>query len=741
MLFTDRVRQQLGSPVHQSQTLVTSVNSQPFINVPFGELSNDRPREPANPEQVEQPNVVEEQAAGQQSDNHRAVLASLDSRSSAAWRNAQVLERIKNQEIERQKASPYPLNTYSTSPLLIYFISPVQTAIHIERYPDVRVRVRQVKYDRNRSDPQETEAFANRSEYARWRSFFDQSDSPTVTSDSYRNWGRSMKLAYYLAKLGLYYAPQASQEATLRDKIRCAFCKRGKMHWWLYDYPESLKSMARRASDLEVALSLYKWHSSKSPTCPVALNLAVDSLPFDAVQLEQTKSCLQQCVLPETVPRNTSVSARRPAETGYFPTLNSTNTPVNAWLQFPEIVEANVCETDRFSVAKRLEEIPSESKLLLAEEDLAKLEADFAYEPLTLANSKEHEWMATQQQAITYGQFFCAVSYDKHIAKLTVPPKFPEFVSKSLRELTFCRALEELSLSNCCVNDAFYVSECLRKNAVELGSDCWRSDVDASKLAEAGFFTALRGDEVYCYACGLTMQQLSANWDFWIEHAYKSPECAHVLLNRGAAFVREVRERYDSLSSTTDWVRSVYSPFLGFFYSVVHRVEPRDYRARPEVRLLRTVAEECALNATLFAYSIEWQMRKTGKDFDNVVSLIEAVGELATRMRITGTNDPLEFVRRCNEESDALARGTHESQRIVWPSQLGVNAVVPGGGVAGESGDEQGRRGTCLVCLDSPLEVAFVPCGHLAVCFACSLRLTDCPVCRTAIRGTLRVRL
>lgn len=48
----------------------------------------------------------------------------------------------------------------------------------------------------------------------------------------------------------------------------------------------------------------------------------------------------------------------------------------------------------------------------------------------------------------------------------------------------------------------------------------------------------------------------------------------------------------------------------------------------------------------------------------------------------------------------------------------------------------------CIVCLDAPPQVIFVPCGHMKTCAACAEKLmkrhSECPLCRTHIMKLIR---
>lgn len=44
----------------------------------------------------------------------------------------------------------------------------------------------------------------------------------------------------------------------------------------------------------------------------------------------------------------------------------------------------------------------------------------------------------------------------------------------------------------------------------------------------------------------------------------------------------------------------------------------------------------------------------------------------------------------------------------------------------------------CKVCLNSDIEIIFLPCGHVCSCFKCGINLKNCPICREPIKTSTR---
>ncbi|KAJ4805678.1 RING/U-box superfamily protein [Rhynchospora pubera] len=61
---------------------------------------------------------------------------------------------------------------------------------------------------------------------------------------------------------------------------------------------------------------------------------------------------------------------------------------------------------------------------------------------------------------------------------------------------------------------------------------------------------------------------------------------------------------------------------------------------------------------------------------------------------------------------------------------------------AGTDKKEQGA-GTCVICLDAPVEGACIPCGHMAGCMGCLREIKEkrgeCPICRAKINQVLKL--
>lgn len=47
----------------------------------------------------------------------------------------------------------------------------------------------------------------------------------------------------------------------------------------------------------------------------------------------------------------------------------------------------------------------------------------------------------------------------------------------------------------------------------------------------------------------------------------------------------------------------------------------------------------------------------------------------------------------------------------------------------------------CIVCYDQDINILLTPCNHICLCENCSLRITECPKCRSIITKRTKVNI
>jgi len=58
---------------------------------------------------------------------------------------------------------------------------------------------------------------------------------------------------------------------------------------------------------------------------------------------------------------------------------------------------------------------------------------------------------------------------------------------------------------------------------------------------------------------------------------------------------------------------------------------------------------------------------------------------------------------------------------------------------AEKNDDTSDNSNDCTICMARPRQIAFMTCGHVATCVQCSQGLSDCPICRKPVTGTMRI--
>jgi hypothetical protein len=135
----------------------------------------------------------------------------------------------------------------------------------------------------------------------------------------------------------------------------------------------------------------------------------------------------------------------------------------------------------------------------------------------------------------------------------------------------------------------------------------------------------------------------------------------------------------------------------------------------------------------------------------SLASCVNALAGLVGSPLLDG-NLMLEEVRRAltNErahtvKSDAMVRDVRAGLRAVQRELAAASAKMhalrtdqplPAPTTGAPSAD---HKTLCVVCFDAQLTLAFNPCGHMCTCEKCGNAVKECPMCRAAIAGRLKV--
>ncbi|XP_066417882.1 baculoviral IAP repeat-containing protein 7 [Molothrus aeneus] len=249
------------------------------------------------------------------------------------------------------------------------------------------------------------------------------------------------------------------------------------------------------------------------------------------------------------------------------------------------------------------------------------------------------------------------------------------------------------------------------------------SSIHPEQLARAGFFYTGRGDVVRCFYCDGGVRSWSLGDDPWREHAKWYPECEFLLHSRGREFVN-----------------SVQATFSGTLLAPRHSWDQTEQDSSPSQDPLR--------NWKLLAHPSEDQslivqnVLQMGFDPTWVANLVENKFALTGTFYLSESELISELLQSGWGASSSAGERRGAVQRETGTSRQEIRSVRQKESETQLSTEEQLRRlqeeRMCKVCMDRDVSVVFVPCGHLVACEACALNLRLCPICRAAIRGSVR---
>jgi hypothetical protein len=266
--------------------------------------------------------------------------------------------------------------------------------------------------------------------------------------------------------------------------------------------------------------------------------------------------------------------------------------------------------------------------------------------------------------------------------------------------------------------------------------------VKPKELAEAGFFYIGMSDYVKCFYCDGGLCSWSPGDEPWSEHCRWFPSCHYVRLNKGDAFIESCQPKTENgngneaeangihptdeqtlaLEVVDKWLTSDIVQHLDDLYSFSKNV----------------------IKSVLYQRWVEKQ-----RPFESFEDLYEAVsrvhgnlpngsGEMSSG---TASSESEDEAYRSSQESEVSSVSSTCSNSSSPPESLGYMSSGSQSSQSSQSSEPEENRLLCKVCLDREIGVVFLPCGHFVTCTQCAPGMSDCPICRTVIRGSVRTFL
>jgi hypothetical protein len=226
-------------------------------------------------------------------------------------------------------------------------------------------------------------------------------------------------------------------------------------------------------------------------------------------------------------------------------------------------------------------------------------------------------------------------------------------------------------------------------------------------LVDAGFFYIGPEDNVKCYYCGGSLKSWQPTDKPWGEHIRWFPHCPLMQVQQQSQNLQQFQQL-----SLSDNNRNAALSNTG--YNIQGSVQPSDL---PFAGASQPHRGHSAVPSTMLPVFVEQSVP-------------------------------------CLSEDSSVKPQQHSAMET---SELSVSGSAAGASAATTAGDEvptndpaasmeklqaENRRLKdsilCKICMDAEVNTLFLPCGHLVCCDKCAPKISECPICRVGIRGSIR---
>lgn len=272
----------------------------------------------------------------------------------------------------------------------------------------------------------------------------------------------------------------------------------------------------------------------------------------------------------------------------------------------------------------------------------------------------------------------------------------------------------------------------------------------AEILAEAGFYSTNNGDCVRCFYCGIGLRNWDPDDDPWVEHARWSSKCPYLRDKKGIEFVNlvqaavrqaDIEEALQQNTQSNNGIRNTPGDLeadqeLPKSGTQMHNGQSKSYRPNPTEKknpLLCPAAQsalEMGYLPKIVKRAVDQILESKGWDGMTAMNILEVLLEMEEREK-----------QKENGVAERMLVKDKPSLPIPEPVEQFSSDKSGLKDRLRTENSELKERTTCKICCESIVSIVFLPCGHLVCCAQCSPALKDCPVCRSTVKGTVRICL
>ncbi|OPL33425.1 hypothetical protein AM593_03149, partial [Mytilus galloprovincialis] len=244
------------------------------------------------------------------------------------------------------------------------------------------------------------------------------------------------------------------------------------------------------------------------------------------------------------------------------------------------------------------------------------------------------------------------------------------------------------------------------------------------ELSLAGFFFTGIEDHCRCFFCGGGLRSWEPGDQPWVEHARWYQNCAFVRNCKGDRFIQDVQ--MNRLIPTTKRDKNVSSGHTSLQNENRNTKQNINFRSHPAVLSV----SEFGYDESLIKSAYDSILEAGTTDITGTL-LLEKIFQLEEVSKI---EEPSVLPQNLNLMKETSVEKDKQEITVDPELELSVRSLE-------EENQNLRDQQTCKICLDEPIAIVFLPCGHLASCVNCAPALRRCPICRAFIKGTVKAIL